>query len=95
MKKHLVKVGLTGILTLIFSLNVTAQSSKRQQERKERPSVEEVFKMMDSNEDTKISEEEAKGPLKDHFATIDSNEDGYISKEELEKAPKPKLAESG
>ncbi|MFT5437454.1 MAG: Ca2+-binding EF-hand superfamily protein [Ulvibacter sp.] len=90
MKKYLVKAGLTGIITLIFSLNVAAQSSERQQERKERPSVEEIFKMMDRNEDAKLSKEEVKGPLKNDFSRIDSNKDGFISKEELEKAPKPK-----
>ena len=91
MKKHVVKAGiLTGIMSLIFSFNVAAQSSDRQPDRKERPSVEEIFKMMDSNEDGKLSEKEVKGPLKDDFDKLDSNEDGYISKEELEKAPKPK-----
>ena len=90
MKKHLVKIGLTGVMTVMFSLNITAQSSERQQERKERPSTEEIFKMLDSNEDAKLSEEEVKGPLKRDFKKIDLNEDGFISKEELEKAPKPK-----
>jgi Ca2+-binding EF-hand superfamily protein len=76
MKKQFVKAGiLTGIMSLIFSLNVTAQSSERSQRRKE---------------DGKLSEKEAKGPLKRDFDKIDSNEDGFISKEELEKAPKPK-----
>lgn len=91
MKKYLAKAGiLTGIMTFIFSLNVTAQSSEKQQEKKERPSVDEIFKMMDSNEDAKLSEEEVKGPLKRDFKKIDTNEDGFISKEELEKAQKPK-----
>ncbi len=89
MKKHLVKAGiLTGIMTLVFSLNMSAQSSEK--ERKERPSIEEIFKIMDSNEDRKLSEEEVKGPLKNDFEKIDTDEDGFISKEELEKAPKPK-----
>ena len=91
MKKQLVKSGiLTGIMTLFFSVNIIAQSSERQGERKERPSVEEIFKMMDSNEDAKLSADEVKGPLKKDFEKIDANEDGFISMEELEKAPKPK-----
>ena len=91
MKKQFAKAGiLTGIMTLIFSLNVRAQSSEKQQDRKERPSVEEIFEMMDSNEDAKLSEEEVKGPLKRNFKKIDLNEDGFINMEELEKAPKPK-----
>lgn len=91
MKKHLLKTGLiTGIMTLVFSFNITAQSSEKPKERKERPSTEEIFKMMDSNEDALLSEEEVKGPLKRDFEKIDTNEDGFISKEELEKAPKPK-----
>ena len=91
MKKQLVKAGiLTGILTLFFSVNVIGQSSERQDERKERPSVEEIFEMMDKNEDGKISEEKVKGSLKNDFDKIDLNEDGFISKEEVEKAPKSK-----
>ena len=41
--------------------------------------------MLDTNQDEKISKEEAKGPLADHFDRIDSNDDGFITKDELEK----------
>lgn len=57
------------------------------------PSVDKIFEDLDSNNDDKISLEEAKGPLKKDFSTIDANEDGFITKEELEKAPKPKRRE--
>lgn len=48
------------------------------------------MKDLDTNNDGKISKNEAKGPLANDFSKVDANKDGYISKEELEKAPKPK-----
>jgi hypothetical protein len=39
---------------------------------------------LDSNNDNKISKEEAKGPLKENFDRIDSNGDGFISAEEIQ-----------
>jgi len=50
----------------------------------ERPKLEEVFKRLDSNEDGKISKEEAKGPLSYRFNEIDTNKDGVLSKEEVQ-----------
>jgi len=50
-----------------------------------RPNPEEAFKMLDTNQDEKISKEEAKGPLAEHFDRIDSNDDGFITVDELEK----------
>jgi ribonuclease BN (tRNA processing enzyme) len=38
---------------------------------------------LDTNGDNKISESEAKGPLKENFATLDTNKDGFISADEL------------
>ena len=37
----------------------------------------------DANGDNKISESEAKGPLKENFLGIDTNKDGFISSDEL------------
>lgn len=71
--------------------NMYAQRSGKQE--KEPPSVEKVFKDLDTNEDGKISKKEAKGPLKKDFKKIDTNEDGFISVKELEKVPKPKRRE--
>ncbi|MBL4605880.1 MAG: YHYH protein [Flavobacteriaceae bacterium] len=61
----------------------------KQNNRRQGPSAKEILKMMDANKDGKISEKEAKGPLKEHFDVIDTNKDGFITKKELEKAPKP------
>ncbi|MCK0146226.1 EF-hand domain-containing protein [Arenibacter sp. F26102] len=91
MKKMIVKSAvLTAMVTLFFSANLSAQQSQGGKGQKEPPSVDEIFKEMDKDEDGKLSKEELKGPIKDDFAKIDTDEDGYISKEELEKAPKPK-----
>jgi hypothetical protein len=37
----------------------------------------------DANGDNKISESEAKGPLKENFSGLDTNKDGFISSDEL------------
>ena len=69
----------------LFTLTCNAQKSGNQ----EPPSIDEIFKEMDKDEDGKLSEKEVKGPLKKDFATIDTDEDGFLSKAEVEKAPKP------
>ena len=38
---------------------------------------------MDNNNDQKVSEAEAHGPLKNDFARLDKNEDGFLTNEEL------------
>lgn len=53
--------------------------------RRERPSVSEVLKHMDTNNDGKISIKEAKEPLKEDFYKLDENNDGFITKTEIEK----------
>lgn len=74
--------------TIIGFTSCKAQGKERQ-ERKERPSIEELFKDLDSNEDGKLSKKEVKGPLERDFDKIDINEDGFLSKEEIVKMPKP------
>lgn len=93
MKDYSLKKGIIiGLLTLIGTFTINAQSNQ-QQRPKTRPSVDEVFEQMDENEDGKLSSDEVKGPIKDDFNTIDSDEDGFITKEELKKAPKPQRPE--
>ncbi|MCM4155505.1 EF-hand domain-containing protein [Gramella sp. AN32] len=88
--KNLKLAALVGIIAVFSSCKSSAQNSS---DRKEPPSVEEIFKKLDENEDGKLSKEEVKGPLEKDFSKIDTNEDGFISQEELEKAPKPKRPE--
>jgi len=40
---------------------------------------------LDTNGDNKISESEAKGPLKENFSNLDTNKDGFITFDELPK----------
>lgn len=82
--------------SLLFSLLFVGVSYAQQgggegrEGGKEPPSVDEIFKHMDEDEDGVLSKKEVRGPLKDMFDEIDTNEDGFLSKEEVEKAPKPK-----
>lgn len=94
MKTKGLKLAMIGVaISLFASCKMNAQNSGGERQSKERPTVAEIFKQMDKNEDGKLSKEEIKGPLKNDFAKIDSNEDGFLSKEELEKAPKPERKE--
>lgn len=74
----------------LFAVSKTLAQDQDQRNRREPPSIDELFAHMDKNEDGKLSKKEVKGPLKDHFSKIDTNEDGYLSREELESAPKPR-----
>ena len=66
---------------------VTRDGEKR--DRRQPPSIDEVFKM-DIDQDGFLSlEEVSETPLARDFAKIDTNEDGLISREEFEKAPRP------
>ncbi|MFP4845715.1 YHYH protein [Winogradskyella sp. PE311] len=49
-----------------------------------RPSFSELLKMMDTNNDKRISKKEAKGPLSEDFDKIDKNKDGFLSEEEIQ-----------
>lgn len=80
-------IGILGI-TLLTSVSSIAQGRENGKEQKP-PSVKQIFKELDTNEDGKLSLKEVKGPLKKDFKKIDTNEDGFISKKELKAAPKP------
>ena len=79
----------TGIFALFFAGLSYGQPSQNGKGNQEPPTVDEIFKELDKDEDGQLSKKEIKGPLKNDFAKIDANEDGFLSKEELEKAPKP------
>jgi len=96
MKNYMKKMGLAiagiALLSLINADVLSAQDRQKDGDgpKGERPSIENLFKKMDTNKDGKLSKAEVKGPLKEDFDKVDLNEDGYLSKEEIEKAPKPK-----
>ena len=93
MKIRTIQLGLASVVLSVFaSCKMNAQNQERRQGQ-DRPTVDEIFELMDENEDGKLSKEEIKGPLKRDFDKVDTNEDGFISKEELEKAPKPERRE--
>ncbi|MDO5969708.1 EF-hand domain-containing protein [Flavivirga aquimarina] len=94
MKRNTLRIGIfLGMMTFLFTFNTNAQSSDKNQGRQKPPTIEELFEMMDANEDDKLSLKEVKGPLKKDFSKIDTDEDGFLTKEELEKGPKPKRKE--
>lgn len=73
----------------LFILSCSSNAQNPTDDPPKRPSVDKIFKDLDSNKDGKISKTEAKGPIKKDFAKIDLNKDGFITKVELKKAPKP------
>lgn len=80
-------------ISLFTSYNINAQNSGGGRQDKKPPTIDEIFKQMDKDEDGLLSKKEIKGPLKNDFDKIDTDEDGFLSKEELEKAPKPERKE--
>lgn len=55
-----------------------------QLEKKGRPSIDEIFEIMDTDKNGLLAQAELKGPIENDFFSIDTNNDGFISKEELE-----------
>ena len=94
MKTKGLKLAMLGVtISLFASCNMNAQNSGGGRQGQEPPTVDEIFKQMDKDEDGKLSKAETKGPLKKQFAKIDTDEDGFLSKEEVKKAPKPERKE--
>lgn len=93
MKKNIKNI----VFVVAFSMaSITVSFAQGNQERehpRKRPSIAQLFKDLDTNEDGKISLKEAKGPLKENFKKVDINKDGFVTKKELEKAPKPERKE--
>ena len=78
----------SAIFGLLFT-GVNYAQSQQNGQRKEPPTIDQIFEQMDKDEDGQLSEDEVKGPLKNDFAKIDADENGLLSREEVEKAPKP------
>jgi len=89
MKVNTLKTGIAFTFALLAGIGST-QAQERKERQQTPPSIAELIKQMDANEDGKLSLKEVKGPLQKDFKKIDLNEDGFLTKEELEKAPKPK-----
>jgi Ca2+-binding EF-hand superfamily protein len=89
MKKVVLSIG----FVMLVSTVIVAQERDNNERPQGPPSIKQLFKELDKNEDGKISLKEVKGPLKKDFKKIDTNEDGFLSKEEIKKAPKPKRRE--
>jgi Ca2+-binding EF-hand superfamily protein len=87
MRKSILTVAFIFLATTIVSAQ---EDNNRNERRKGPPSIKQIFKDLDKNEDGKLSLKEVKGPLKKDFKKIDLNKDGFITKKELKKAPKPK-----
>lgn len=60
-----------------------------QEERKGRPTMTQLFKRMDSNNDGKISKTEIRGSLASQFSKMDSNNDGFLVESEFKDMPRP------
>ena len=91
MQTNIIKtILMTTFAVLIFAVSGCAQGHQNGELNQEPPSVEELLRHMDANEDGKLSKKEVKGPLKNDFNKVDLNEDGFLTREEIEKAPRPK-----
>ncbi|MCK0131406.1 EF-hand domain-containing protein [Flavobacteriaceae bacterium F08102] len=89
MKLNIVKTGIAFGFAILTG-SISSQAQERREHDQKPPSIEQLMKDLDANEDGKLSLAEVKGPLKDDFTKIDLNKDGFLTIEELEKAPKPK-----
>ncbi|WPJ95634.1 EF-hand domain-containing protein [Coraliomargarita algicola] len=85
------------LLLLVLStslLGFTAQAKpdgEPGEAKGKRPSPQEIFQRMDSDENGTLSLEEVKGPLAEHFDKIDADGDGQITPKELRIAHQKRL----
>jgi Ca2+-binding EF-hand superfamily protein len=89
MKKKCLAIITVALFFTCKSFSQTKSTQNENPQEKGRPNIEELFAKMDSNQDSKLSKEEVKGPLKNDFSKIDLNNDGFLTKEEIKKATKP------
>ena len=87
--KTTIKRFLFTIAIVVCSVNYTQAQGRgangpSDRQRPAPPSYEELLQKMDANDDGKLAENEAKGPLSKDFKHIDTNQDGFITKDELE-----------
>ena len=77
------------------SSNEPTETRGQRGQRQGGPDIDKLFAEMDANDDGRLAQLEAKGPLAENFEKIDANGDGYITKEELKDAPKPQRGNRG
>jgi len=65
---------------------IDAQELKAGRERILKSRIDSLFKQLDTNNDGRISREEAKGQIRQDFNEIDRNRDGFIDRDELMRA---------
>ena len=90
----------TFLVLLFFALLISCKSNQKQNDKQQepdeqRPSATQMISELDSDNDQKISESEAQGPLANDFSKIDANNDGFLTEDELEKAPRPEQRNRG
>jgi len=51
-----------------------------------------ILKDLDTDQDGKISRQEARGRVKEHFDRLDANKDGFVDRDELMRAASEKLS---
>ena len=84
-------IGVLGLLLATTSATLAQGNGNRKDQKP--PSIKQIFKDLDTNEDGKLSLKEVKGPLKKDFKKIDANEDGFLSKKEIKNTPRPSRKE--
>ena len=84
MKKLLNIIGLIVVSSMITNAAPT-ENDKTNNVPPPKLNINQVFEKLDTNNDGKISKDEARGRIKENFDKIDADKDGFVSKEEAKK----------
>ena len=83
MKIKIIALVATAVFTLSAAAALLAQNNCPRGQRMNRPAGQNHFRMMDTNNDSKISRDEWNASHQKMFQTRDKNNDGYLTQEEL------------
>ncbi|HPB83150.1 MAG TPA: hypothetical protein PK200_14020 [Spirochaetota bacterium] len=83
MKIKMIALVATAVFTLSTAAALLAQNNCPRGQRMNRSGCQQHLRMMDTNNDSKISRDEWNASHQKMFQTRDKNNDGYLTQEEL------------